>query len=88
VQYWDDPADETRDNEGMLLPLWTFSPALPAVARAVTALAWSPHHPDLFVAGYGAFDPGKPVTGLICAHSFKVLKIPSILSSSIPMRKH
>lgn len=70
LQYWDDPADAARPGEGTLLPLWRFAPGQ-VCGRAVTALAWNPRHWDLFAAGYGSFDPGKPVTGFICCHSLK-----------------
>ena len=52
------------------MPLCRFT-AASACDRAVTALAWSPVHWDLFVAGYGSLDPGNPITGLICCHSLK-----------------
>jgi dynein intermediate chain 1 len=70
AQYWDDPADAARPGEGTLLPLWRFA-AGAARGRAVTALAWSPRHWDLFAAGYGSFDPGRPLTGALCCHSLK-----------------
>jgi dynein intermediate chain 1, axonemal len=32
-------------------------------------LAWNPKHPTLFAAGYGSFDPSKPLTGIVCCHT-------------------
>lgn len=47
LQYWDDPADSVREQEGTLLPLWEFvSPA--AKHRQVTAICWNPQYSDLF----------------------------------------
>ena len=70
MQYWDDPADAVRTDEGTLLPLWSFAnPA--ARRRAVTALAWSPRYFDMFAVGYGSFDFLHPTTGLVCCYSLK-----------------
>jgi hypothetical protein len=55
AQYWEDAADALREASGTLLPLWKFADAR-ARRRAVTALAWSPSHADLFAAAYGSFD--------------------------------
>lgn len=75
-QYWDDPSDALRPEEGTLLPLWGDKDggafASPRVKRrAVTALAWSPRYPDLFAAGYGSYDALAPTTGLVCCYSLK-----------------
>ena len=55
AQYWEDAADALREASGTLLPLWHFADAR-VRSRAVTALAWSPGHADLFAAAYGSFD--------------------------------
>lgn len=70
LQYWDDPADAVRQQEGTLLPLWQFTTPR-AKRRAVTALAWSPRYFDLFVVGYGSFDFLNPTTGLVACYSLK-----------------
>ena len=76
----DDPADALRQEEGTLLPLWAFPPppdprrcgaAAPGAAAAVTALAWSPAHFDLFAVGYGGFDFLRPVPGAVAVFSLK-----------------
>jgi dynein intermediate chain 1 len=76
LQYWDDPADAVKPEEGTLLPLWgdkeTASFTSPRVKRrAVTALAWSTRYFDLFAAGYGSFDFLNPTTGLVACYSLK-----------------
>lgn len=70
LQYWDDPADAVKQEEGTLLPLWSFA-APAARRRAVTALCWSPRYPDLFAVGYGSFDFLHPTTGLVACYSLK-----------------
>jgi len=86
LQYWEDPADAVRSDEGTLLPLWHFPPTATAKGRSVTALAWNPKHPTLFAAGYGSFDPGKPFTGIVCCHTLSDASQPECeiaLSSSV-----
>ena len=70
LQYWDDPADSVKHEEGTLLPLWSFA-APAARRRAVTALCWSPRYPDLFAVGYGSFDFLHPASGLVACYSLK-----------------
>lgn len=69
MQFWEDPADAVRPDEGTLLPLWHFAPSTTTKGRSVTALAWNPKHPTLFAAGYGSFDPSKQFSGIICCHT-------------------
>ena len=52
-----------------MLPLWHFTPTVAAKGRAVTALAWNLKQKDLFAAGYGSFDPGRPLSGLVALYS-------------------
>lgn len=70
AQYWDDPSDAVRPDEGTLLPLWEFANPR-AKRRAVTALAWSPRYFDLFAVGYGSFDFLHPAAGLVSIYSLK-----------------
>jgi len=52
-RYYEDLADEYRDGEGTLLPLWKFT--YDKVKKlAVTALSWSPKYFDLFAVGHGS----------------------------------
>jgi dynein intermediate chain 1 len=71
AQYWEDPADQIREREGTLLPLWTFQAAATARGRHVTALAWCPRHADLFAAGYGSFDSQRQGAGAVVCFSLK-----------------
>jgi len=52
VQYWDDPADDVRGQEGTLMPLWEFSSSA-AKHRQVTAICWNPQYSDLFAGMAG-----------------------------------
>ena len=51
--YWEDESDNFRQNEGTLLPLWTFS-CDKNKQFEVTGLCWSPSYPDLFAVTYGS----------------------------------
>ncbi|CAI9565296.1 unnamed protein product, partial [Staurois parvus] len=52
-KYFEDVADEFREQEGTLLPLWKFQYDK-AKRLAVTALCWSPKYKDLFAVGHGS----------------------------------
>ena len=57
-KYYEDPADEFKEQEGTLLPLWEFvcpdREKREATKLEVTAMAWSTKYPDIFVAGFGS----------------------------------
>ena len=57
-KYYEDPADEFKEQEGTLLPLWEFvcpdREKSEASKLEVTAMAWSTKYPDIFVAGFGS----------------------------------
>ena len=66
-KYWEDSADEFREPDGNLMPLWRFSPPSyllrvfqengiisNSVASHVTSLCWNPHYKDLFALGLGS----------------------------------
>lgn len=52
-KYYDDPADEYKDNDGSLLPLWRFRYEK-AKKMAITALSWNKKYWDLFAVGHGS----------------------------------
>ena len=52
-KYYEDDADEFRDQEGTLLPLWKFSYDK-SKKLSVTAIAWNNKYPDLFTVAYGS----------------------------------
>ncbi|GAB5579859.1 dynein axonemal intermediate chain 1 isoform X4 [Prionailurus iriomotensis] len=54
-KYYEDAADEYRDQEGTLLPLWKFQNDK-AKRLAVTALCWNPKYNDLFAVGHGSWE--------------------------------
>lgn len=66
-KYWEDAADEYREPEGNLMPLWRFTPPATmlrmfeengcmrnAVPSHITAICWNPHYKDLFAIGLGS----------------------------------
>lgn len=51
-RYWEDPADEFREEEGTLLPLWKFT--YDKVRKnTVTDIEWNPYYYDLFNVTFG-----------------------------------
>ena len=52
-KYYEDDADEFRDQEGTLLPLWKFSYDK-SKKLSVTAIAWNNKYTDLFTVAYGS----------------------------------
>ena len=52
-QFYEDPADEFKDFEGTLLPLWEFV-NVKKEKLEITSLCWNPKYSDMFAAGYGS----------------------------------
>ena len=52
-KYYEDDADEFREQEGTLLPLWKFT-CEKSKKLSVTSLAWNTRYPDLFAVGFGS----------------------------------
>lgn len=52
-KYYEDNADEFRDQEGTLLPLWKFSYEK-AKKLSVTSISLNKKYYDLFAVGYGS----------------------------------
>ena len=52
-KYYEDNADEFRDQEGTLLPLWKFS-CEKSKKLSVTSMAWNKKYYDLFAIAYGS----------------------------------
>jgi dynein intermediate chain 1 len=69
-KYFEDKADEFRNGEGTLLPLWRFS-TNKANRKQVTSLCWNPLYNDMFVVGYGSYDFMRQGTGVVCCFSLK-----------------
>lgn len=69
-KYWEDAADEYKDQEGTLLPLWKFSYEK-SKRMAVTSLSWSPKYVDLFGVGHGSYDFLKQSNGMLTMYTLK-----------------
>ncbi|XP_034519932.1 dynein intermediate chain 1, axonemal isoform X3 [Ailuropoda melanoleuca] len=80
-KYYEDAADEYRDQEGTLLPLWKFQNDK-AKRLAVTALCWNPKYNDLFAVGHGSYDFMKQGRGLLLLYSMKNPSFPEFIFSS------
>ena len=52
-KFYEDGADEFKENEGTLLPLWKFS-FEKAGTLENTGLCWNPAYTDLFAASFGS----------------------------------
>ncbi|XP_012909158.1 dynein axonemal intermediate chain 1 isoform X2 [Mustela putorius furo] len=80
-KYYEDAADEYRDLEGTLLPLWKFQNDK-AKRLAVTALCWNPKYNDLFAVGHGSYDFMKQSRGMLLLYSLKNPSFPEYIFSS------
>ncbi|KAM3621255.1 uncharacterized protein V6R79_008519 [Siganus canaliculatus] len=69
-KYFEDPADEFRDQKGTLLPLWKFQYEK-AKRMSVTALCWNKKYQDLFAAGMGSYDFNKQGHGMFVFYTLK-----------------
>ncbi|XP_039399561.1 dynein intermediate chain 1, axonemal isoform X2 [Mauremys reevesii] len=80
-KYFEDPADEYRDQEGTLLPLWKFQYDK-AKRLAVTAICWNPKYKDLFAVGHGSYDFMKQSRGMLLLYTMKNPSFPEYIFSS------
>ncbi|XP_072462325.1 dynein axonemal intermediate chain 1 isoform X2 [Notamacropus eugenii] len=80
-KYYEDAADEYRDPEGTLLPLWKFQYDK-AKRLAVTALCWNPKYKDLFAVGHGSYDFMKQNRGMLLLYTLKNPSFPEYIFSS------
>ncbi|XP_056408243.1 dynein axonemal intermediate chain 1 [Hyla sarda] len=69
-RYFEDVADEFREQEGTLLPLWKFQYEK-AKRLSVTALCWNPKYKDMFAVGHGSYDFMKQTRGLLLLYTLK-----------------
>lgn len=77
-KYWEDAADEFKDQEGTLLPLWKFS-FEKSKRMAVTSLCWSPKYHDLFGVGHGSYDFLKQSNGMVAMYTLKNPSFPEYI---------
>ncbi|CAF4589823.1 unnamed protein product [Rotaria sp. Silwood1] len=69
-KYWEDAADEYREQEGSLLPLWVFQYSM-VKKLACTNLTWNTHYNDLFAVAFGSYDFLKQSRGMFVIYSLK-----------------
>ncbi|CAF1266610.1 unnamed protein product [Adineta steineri] len=79
-KYWEDAADEYREQQGSLLPLWVFQYDM-VKKLSCTNLAWNTQYPDLFAASFGSYDFLKQSRGMFLIYS---LKNPSFPENMFP----
>lgn len=80
-KYFEDKADQFRNGEGTLLPLWRFSTER-ANRKQVTSLCWNPRYNDMFAVGYGSYDFMRQGAGMICCFSLKNTSYPEYVIST------
>lgn len=80
-KYFEDKADQFRNGEGTLLPLWRFSTDK-AKGKQVTSLCWNPRYNDMFAVGYGSYDFTRQGTGMVCCFSLKNTSYPEYVIST------
>ncbi|KAL7537747.1 hypothetical protein ACHAXR_008038 [Thalassiosira sp. AJA248-18] len=80
-KYFEDKADQFRNGEGTLLPLWRFSTDR-ANRKQVTSLCWNPRYNDMFAVGYGSYDFMRQGTGMVCCFSLKNTSYPEYVIST------
>ena len=74
-KYFEDKADQFRNGEGTLLPLWRFTTDR-ANRKQVTSLCWNPRYNDMFAVGYGSYDFMRQGSGMVCCFSLKNTSYP------------
>ncbi|XP_036332518.1 dynein intermediate chain 2, ciliary [Rhagoletis pomonella] len=81
-RYWEDPADEFREQEGTLLPLWKFN--YDRIRKlSITDLLFNPKYYDLFAVCYGSHEFMKqPNEGAICFFTVKNPSYPDYIIST------
>ncbi|XP_077384790.1 dynein, axonemal, intermediate chain 1, paralog 2 [Festucalex cinctus] len=77
-KYFEDAADEFREQEGSLLPLWKFQYEK-AKLMCVTALCWNEKYPDLFGVGLGSYDFSKQGRGMLLFYTLKNSTFPEYI---------
>lgn len=80
-KYFEDVADDFREQEGTLLPLWRFQYDK-AKRLSVTALCWSPKYKDLFAVGHGSYDFMKQTRGMLLLYTLKNPSFPEYIFST------
>ncbi|XP_057701447.1 dynein axonemal intermediate chain 1-like isoform X3 [Corythoichthys intestinalis] len=77
-KYFEDAADEFREQEGTVLPLWKFTYDK-AKMMCVTALCWNFIYPDFFGVGLGSYDFSKQGRGMLLFYTLKNSTYPEFI---------
>ncbi|CAF0780705.1 unnamed protein product [Adineta ricciae] len=77
-KYWEDAADEYREQEGSLLPLWNFQYDL-TKKLSCTHLTWNSQYSDMFAVAFGSYDFLKQAHGIILIFSLKNPSFPEYI---------
>ncbi|EDW79816.1 uncharacterized protein Dwil_GK17990 [Drosophila willistoni] len=78
-RYWEDPADEFREGEGNLLPLWKFQYEK-TKKMSVTDILFNPSYYDLFAVCFGSHDFMKQTNeGYLCLFTVKNPSFPDYI---------
>ncbi|XP_004444527.1 dynein intermediate chain 2, ciliary [Drosophila pseudoobscura] len=78
-RYWEDPADEYREGEGNLLPLWKFQYEKTKKMN-VTDILFNPSYYDLFAVCFGSHDFMKQTNeGYLCLFTVKNPSFPDYI---------
>ncbi|XP_077384792.1 dynein axonemal intermediate chain 1-like isoform X1 [Festucalex cinctus] len=77
-KYFEDAADEFREQEGTVLPLWRFQ-YNKAKMMSVTALRWNFMYPDFFGVGLGSYDFSKQSRGMLLFYTLKNTTYPEYI---------
>ncbi|XP_030375419.1 dynein intermediate chain 2, ciliary-like [Scaptodrosophila lebanonensis] len=78
-RYWEDPADEFREGEGNMLPLWKFQYEK-TKKMCVTDILFNPSYYDLFAVCFGSHDFTKQLDeGYLCLFTVKNPSFPDYI---------
>nr|XP_057915864.1 dynein axonemal intermediate chain 1-like [Doryrhamphus excisus] len=77
-RYFEDAADEFREQEGTLLPLWKFQYDKARI-MSVTSLCWNHIYPDFFGVGLGSYDFSKQGRGMLLFYTLKNSTFPEYI---------
>ncbi|KAM7006180.1 dynein, axonemal, intermediate chain 1, paralog 2 [Tautogolabrus adspersus] len=84
-KYFEDASDESRGQQGTILPLWKFQYDK-TKKLSVTALCWNKKYPDLFSVGLGSYNFTKQGRGMLVFYSLRNSAFPEYIyptSSSV-----
>lgn len=84
-RYWEDPADEFREGEGNLLPLWKFQYEKTKKMN-VTEIVFNPAYYDLFAVCFGSRELSRVYTTGRRVYSFSIhRRLPEAAQRGLPL---